>query len=276
MNEAVEREFNPRVSVPDTEPYIKRGAEQSARAYETYSHRADLNYASSELTTLDYFPCEQPDKPLFVFIHGGFWRGRDKKDFAYVANSLLPTGCNVALMNYDLCPRVTVTQITKQIRDGLVWLSNQSAALGFKPGLLVAGHSAGAHLLAMTLAQTGQQYQLPDHIVKKAYLISGIYECSPVLEISVNEEIKMTEHEVPLMSPMRFAMPAGVQYEVLAGGAEPAGWIKQSTDFAEHLHRNGCAVNMHLRPGLNHYSILQEFETSAGYTPQLIQRDLKA
>eukprot|EP01037_Dinobryon_pediforme_P000493 gene492-495_t len=216
MNEAVEREFNPRVSVPDTEPYIKRGAEQSAKAYATHEHQSDLSYAPGDLTTLDYFPCGQPGRPLFVFIHGGFWRGRDKKDFAYVANSMLPTGCNVALMNYDLCPTVTATK------------------LGFKSGLLVAGHSAGAHLLAMTLAKTGQSYQLPDQVVNKAYLISGIYDCSPVLEIS---------------------------YEVLAGGAEPAGWVKQSTDFAEHLHRHGCNVNMQLRPGLNHYSILQEFET---------------
>ncbi|PRY99206.1 arylformamidase [Jezberella montanilacus] len=276
MNEAVEREFNPRVSVPDTEPYIKRGAEQSAKAYATHEHQSDLSYAPGDLTTLDYFPCGQPGRPLFVFIHGGFWRGRDKKDFAYVANSMLPTGCNVALMNYDLCPTVTVTQITQQIRDGLVWLSSQATKLGFKSGLLVAGHSAGAHLLAMTLAKTGQSYQLPDQVVNKAYLISGIYDCSPVLEISVNEEIRMTEQEVPLMSPIRFAMPAGVQYEVLAGGAEPAGWVKQSTDFAEHLHRHGCNVNMQLRPGLNHYSILQEFETSDGYLPQLIQRDLKA
>ena len=65
MNEAVEREFNPRVSVPDTEPYIKRGAEQSAKAYATHEHQSDLSYAPGDLTTLDYFPCGQPGRPVF-------------------------------------------------------------------------------------------------------------------------------------------------------------------------------------------------------------------
>ena len=274
INEAIEKEFNPRVSVPDTEPYIKRGTEQSEKAYHAYPHQADLKYASGERTTIDYFACAHKDQPLFVFIHGGFWRGRDKKDFAYVVNSMRPLGLNVALMNYDLCPALTVTAITQQIRDGLVWLADQQTTLGFKPGLIAAGHSAGAHLLAMTLAQTGQRYQLPDHLVKRAILVSGIYDCTPVLKISVNEEIRMTEQEVPLMSPMRFPMPQAVQYEVLAGGAEPAGWVKQSTDFSEHLYRHGCAVNMHVRPGLNHYSVMQEFENSEGYTPTLVKRCL--
>ena len=274
MNEAIEREFNPRVSVPDTEPYIQRGARQSADAYARYPHQANLKYGPGELATLDYFAAGAPNKPLFVFIHGGFWRGRDKSDFAYVANSIVPLGCNVALMNYDLCPKVTVAQIVQQIRDGLIWLDAQSNKLGFTPGLLVAGHSAGAHLLATTLAKTGQTYELPDNIVKKAYLISGIYECTPVLDISVNAEIQMKPEDVAAMSPMRFKMSPHVVYEVSAGGAEPAGWVKQSSDFAKHLEKLGCRVNTHIRPELNHYSIMQEFEESTGYSPQLIKNDL--
>jgi arylformamidase len=69
-------------------------------------------------------------------------------------------------------------------------------------------------------------------------------------------------------------MPGNIKYEVSAGGAEPAGWIKQSTGFGQHLKKQGCAVGIHLRPGLNHYSIMQEFEDSSGYTPQLVSQHL--
>ena len=84
----------------------------------------------------------------------------------------------------------------------------------------------------------------------------------------------MKPEDVAAVSPMRFPMPTEVIYDVSAGGAEPPGWVKQSTDFAEHMQKQGCKVTTHIRPDLNHYSIMQEFEQSTGYSPQLVKQAL--
>ena len=123
MDEALELQFNPRRSVNDVDSYVNRGRQRSEAARARHHHLPDLRYGEGPLASLDYFPCGAPARPLVVYLHGGYWRGRDKLDYSFVADGLLPAGCNVAVMNYDLCPAVTVAQIVQQVRDGLVWLA---------------------------------------------------------------------------------------------------------------------------------------------------------
>jgi arylformamidase len=211
-----------------------------------------------------------------VFFHGGYWRARDKKDYSFVVNGILPLGCSVVVMNYDLCPAVTVAQIVDQTRRGLQWVAQQAAAWGVDGNkILVSGHSAGAHIIAATLAQTGADFQLKQHSIKKAYLISGVFDVEPVLEISVNDEVHLKPADVLLMSPVRHPFAANVDYEVVVGGAEPRDWIGESTRMATHLKAMGCRVGLHELPGLNHYSVLHELDSATGYISKLVARDLK-
>ena len=235
----------------------------------------DIRYGTGPLATLDYFPCGAPDRPLAVYLHGGYWRGRDKRDYSFVAEGLLPAGCNVAVMNYDLCPAVSVGEIVKQVRDGLVWLDAQAPGLGFARGILAVGNSAGAHVIAATLARTGRPDELPEGIIRKAYLISGIYELTPVLSITVNQEIRLLPGDIAALSPIRYPLAASTGYEVLAGTAEPAGWVRQSQDLVSHIVDQGLAVGYHPRPGLNHYSIVEELASPDGYIARLVGRDVR-
>ena len=49
--------------------------------------------------------------PVLVHIHGGYWRALDKSDFSFVAAPFLAQGIAVAVVNYDLCPDVSVATI---------------------------------------------------------------------------------------------------------------------------------------------------------------------
>jgi len=85
-----------------------------------------------------------------------------------VVNGILPLDCSVVVMNYDLCPAVTVQQIVGQTKRGLEWVEKQAAAWQIDPAqIYVSGHSAGAHIIAATLAQTGAEFQLKHHNIKK-------------------------------------------------------------------------------------------------------------
>lgn len=277
MNPAIETQFNPRTTVPDVGIYTSRGDKLSAEARSRYKFESDVRYGKGQLADLDFFPAKRAGRPLVVFLHGGYWRARDKKDYSFVVNGLIDADCSVVVMNYDLCPAVKLPEIVQQVRDGLVWLAAQSERWGFDPKqIFVSGHSAGAHLLAAVLAQTGQPYQLPAGIIKKAYLLSGVYDVEPVLEISVNEEIRLLPEEVHAMSPVRFKFSPETSYEILVGGGEPRDWIHESSRFAEHLKNQGCAVYYQTMGDLNHYSLMFEFETPEGLISSRIRKDIEA
>lgn len=277
MNEAIELQYNPRTTVPDVNIYIKRGEEHSQAARDRYSFKGDVRYGSGPLADLDFFPSTRPGAPLAIFIHGGYWRGRDKRDYTFVANGLMPSGCAVAVMNYDLCPSVELPQIVQQIKDGLEWIAGKSEEWDFdSKNIFVFGHSAGAHLIAAVLAQTGQSYQLKPGIIKKAYLLSGVYNVEPVLHISVNDEVKLRAEQVHAMSPINFKFDPSIDYEVIVGGAEPRDWIGESANMAQHLRRQGCKVGHHVLEGLNHYSLMFEIETPEGFISDIITKDIQA
>jgi len=265
MNAQWESQFNPRRAVPDAEVYAAKSKIKSDQAHQRFSDIEQLRYGQGELANMNLRRSSKRGQPLFVFIHGGYWRGRDKDDFGYIFTALEPTDANVVILNYDLCPKVTVSQISAQIREALLWLNANADTLGFdRDNLFVAGHSAGAHLIAMVLAQGSSTFSIPDGLVRKAYLISGIYELSPVLQISVNDEIRLQPEDVHRLSPICFEPSKKTPYDIIVGQAEPQGWVSQSVSFFEHLEKQGAQSHLTILPDRHHYSILQDMETPEG------------
>jgi arylformamidase len=66
---------------------------------------------------------------------------------------LAADGALVVVPNYALCPAVGIEHITLQMVKALAWVWRHAAAYGGDPSrIVVAGHSAGAHLAAMLLS----------------------------------------------------------------------------------------------------------------------------
>src|SRR3954447_20748114 len=126
----IERELNPRLAAADFAGCAKRAAQLSAGARPRLRADYDVRYDGGPLGTLDVFPADQPDAPVHVFFHGGFWRGRDKADYSYVAAALVPAGITTVVMNYDLCPQVKVAEIVSQAGRGMRWVQANAASFG--------------------------------------------------------------------------------------------------------------------------------------------------
>lgn len=268
-----ETQFNPRKAVPTAETYAAASRAKSDLAHARFADIETMRYGDSPLSNLNFRRARTPGRPLLVFVHGGYWRGRDKDDFGFLFEAMDAADINVAILNYDLCPQVTVRQICQQIQSAFVWLHAQAQSLGFDASRIdAAGHSAGAHLIAMTLAREPAAFCLEEGLIRNAYLISGIYELSPVLNISVNQEIRLKAEEVTDLSPIRFAPASQTHYEVIVGGGEPRGWQDQSIAFERHIRDQGADSHLTILPERHHYSILQDLETpDAELSKRLIQ-----
>lgn len=257
----IETQYNPRKAVPDVERFVEWAAQRSEVARARHHARLDLRYGRGALATLDVFPAGTPDAPIHVFLHGGYWRGRDKRDYSYVADALVPQGITTVVMNYDLCPAVELPFIVQQVREALQWIHAHARELGGNPGAIsVSGHSAGAHLIAAALPPADAPQPALAWLPQAAVLISGIYELQPVLSISVNQEIRLRAELVDAMSPMRHLPTTAVPLTVVVGGGETREWIRQSHDFAHACAARGTQTAYVELPGLHHYSIMSPLE----------------
>lgn len=260
-----EAQYNPRVAVPDANVYLERGAALGAEARAQLPYR-ERRYGPGFLATLDVFPADRPDAPIHVFVHGGYWRGLDKRDFSFVAAGLVPLGITTVLMNYDLCPSVRLPELVAQFRAGVRWICEHAAELGGDPSnITFSGHSAGAHLIATALAADSQDEDpLPLAQLRGVLLASGIYDAEPVLGITVNAMIRLQPEEVDAVSPMRHPPVASVPIEIVVGGDEPPRWIAESTNYAALARRQGAVCNVEVIPDHHHFSIMSLMESPDG------------
>lgn len=52
-----------------------------------------------------------------VYIHGGYWQQLTKDMSAYCVDPLVSNGFRVIVVEYDLCPTVTLTKLIQEITE---------------------------------------------------------------------------------------------------------------------------------------------------------------
>lgn len=204
--------YNPRLRVADVPAIFERWQTRAfaARAASP-GLLIDLRFGQAPAETLDYFPAPDPHAPLLVFIHGGYWRALDKADFSWIAPPFHRAGCAVALLNYSLAPAARIETMVAEVRRAHAWLWRNAARLGHNPEQMVsAGHSAGGHLCAMTLASRWEREgaDLPQSPVQAGVAISGLYDLRPFVRAPfLAPTLGLDEERAVALSPA-FCVPA--------------------------------------------------------------------
>lgn len=263
--EELEWQYNPRVTVPDFAVYFERGQALSRDTRDRLPHRPDIRYGPGPLETLDLYPAAAAGAPVHVFFHGGYWRGQDKADYAFVARDLAPRGISVAVANYDLCPAVTVGDIVAECIRCIRFIAAHAGALGVDASRLsVSGHSAGGQLVAKLLTHDWAGDGMA-HPVRSAVAISGVFELEPLRHTSLNEAIRLTAASAransPLLDP---APPADIPLLLAVGADESDEFRDQTGRYAEHCSAAGCPVESIVPIAGNHFSVLEALFLEAG------------
>jgi arylformamidase len=255
------QQYNARASIPD-HPYVfTRWAKDSAHVRRTHAALLDLPYGASSGERLDFFPAPREGVPLLVFIHGGWWRSLDKSDFSFIVPGFVRAGFNVALTNYTLAPAATIDEIVQQQLRALAWLYRHAEQYEFdRRRIVVAGHSAGAHLSAMMLAALWPTLaeDLPADLVKAGILMSGIYDLEPVQHADfVNTDLKLNEENIGRLSPALMPPAHAAPIITAVGGLESDEFKRQTALLAKTWranHRGDIAL-----PDSNHMTICDAF-----------------
>lgn len=118
-----------------------------------------LAYGSDPLQGLDLWVPEGKPAPLVLFVHGGGWKRGSKSNAMGRAlpGHMIEQGYAFASIDYRLVPKNTVEEQAADVAAALAFLLKQADALGIdRSRVVLTGHSAGAHLVA--LVGTDERY----------------------------------------------------------------------------------------------------------------------
>lgn len=255
---ALDREYNARATVPDYEAEARKYADASAAARAALPMRADLVYDPISGNALDLFP-GRPGGPLFLWIHGGYWRALGKGDNHCVAPGLVQhAGAHVAVMDYTLVPDANLDEIVRQVRTAVAFCAARAAEWD-ADGMYVGGSSAGGHLAGMALADRWQDaFGLPPDRVKGAVALSGLYDLEPVRLSHVNDWMRLDAEAARRNSPLHL-IPRGRPAPALLasyGGSETAEFKRQTEDYASAWRDAGHAATVLPQQARNHFDIV--------------------
>jgi len=226
------REYNNRELFPDHAQHFARWAESSARARSSMTCYLDRTYGDSPGETLDIFPSRKGDGSALMFIHGGYWRSLDKRDFSFLAPAWVDAGVSLVVVNYDLCPKVTVERIVQQMLAASVWLYRHAEQYGMdEERLYVSGHSAGGHLAAMMLAALWPVVDpsLPKNLYKGAVAVSGVYDLRPLVGIDwLKNDLRLDEPAAFKVSPAFLPPATRAPLALAVGGLESSEFKRQN------------------------------------------------
>ncbi|MDB5893132.1 MAG: hypothetical protein JWQ88_663 [Rhodoferax sp.] len=259
----LERQYNARGTVADVDVFLKEYRDASLPMYALPCLR-DLAYGPSVDERLDLFPVPgRPDAPLFVFVHGGYWRALAKEDSVFMAQSFTERGIAVASVNYGLAPEVRLEEIVEQCRRAVAWLYRHGGVHGVDVGrMVVGGSSAGGHLGAMLLAPGWQAaHGLPPQVLLGGALVSGLFDLAPVQRTRPNQWLQLDEAQARALSPVDALPPAGTRLCVAVAETDTAEFKRQSHQYADACRAQGCAVQMLAVPGRNHFDVIMEWMT---------------
>ena len=255
----VDAQYNAAAAVADSAEQLRRHGELSEAARSRLRCIEGIAYGPTLDETLDVFPAERPAAPVFVFIHGGYWRRFAARDYHLVALGLVPLGITTVCVDYSLCPKVTIEEIARQSRAAVAWTLRRIGEHGGDPArVAVGGHSAGGHLTAMCLAaRWDEDYGLARDPLAAAVLISGIYDIEPLRRSYLQPTIQLDDGIVRRNSPMFGVRPCATPALVTWGADESAEFARQATQY--HAAWQGAGNRGELLPqiGANHFTAIE-------------------
>ncbi len=258
--EDADRQYNARAAIPEHPQIFERWRTRSDAARSRLRCDPDYYYGPSPAETLDIFPAEAGRAPLLLFLHGGYWRSLDKRDFAFLAPAFVDAGVSVALVNYGLAPQVALPDIVRQTLRACAWAWRNCMGFGVDPNrIYAAGHSAGAQLAAMMLAAEWPTYahDLPPDLLRGALLVSGIYDLEPLVAAPfLKDDLRLDAEGARQVSPLRYRPRSATRFYTAVGERESDEFRRQNRLIAAAWPE--CFVRDVPLPGCNHLTAVEQ------------------
>lgn len=188
-----------------------------------------------------------PNRPLLIYIHGGYWQRLSAADSLFNATDAIAERVSLHAVEYTLAPMASIPGIISEcIADVARTIESLSPTT-----VVLAGCSAGAHLVAMCM----REEQIASR-VDAAVMLSGIYDLRPLVVTPTNDPLHLTIDSAESVSPQLLPGGASVKRALLAVGRhESSEFIRQNEAFASLLDSRGTHVDTIVVDGRDHFDL---------------------
>ncbi len=210
--------------------------------------------------------CKSP-LPAIVMVHGGAWRGGNKRDFAGLAREFAQKGYVVFSVGYRFAPQYTYPAQLDDVQRAVRWIRAHAKNYCVDPKRIGAlGGSAGGHLVALlglretrdnsdkSLAKYSSKVQCVVDLFGPTDL-TVFPEDNPVVSV-VYDFIGKKPKEAPDLykdaSPMYHISRKSAPFLVVHGTADPIVPVEQSDRFVEALKKAKVEVTYLRIEGVGH------------------------
>lgn len=225
--------------------------------------KKDIKFGEKSWQKLDiYTPKTAPNKqtpplPVLVFFYGGSWDSGKKEMYYFVANSFVKRGYQVVIPDYVKYPQGKFPDFMRDGAAAVHWVKdNISRYGGDADKMLVAGHSAGAHLGALML--TDKQYLAEFNIVPtdiKGFAgLAGPYNFTPTSRKM--KAIFGPESNFPAMQTRSYVDGDEPPMLLLHGGKDDTVGVRNQEVLYEMLQQTGSKSIAKVYPDVGHIKIL--------------------
>ncbi|MFD0337142.1 alpha/beta hydrolase [Streptomyces sp. NPDC127117] len=258
----VDAAYNVRLSVEESE------FQRNITAYRSESRRATRDLSGHRAIAFDAHSGERLDvwgveegrlRPVFLVVHGGYWRMLSRHDTAFMAAALDTAGIATVAVDYSLAPGAPLEEMVRQVRAAVGWTHRHGAEHGLDPDrIVVGGSSAGGHLAAATMPGGWQrELGLPADVVKAALPISGLFDLRPLVASFANEWLGLDTARAAALSPLLALDPGGSylpESVIAVSEHDGSGFLAQSAAFHAACAARGIAELL-VVPGRHHYDV---------------------
>ncbi|XP_059618741.1 kynurenine formamidase [Phlebotomus argentipes] len=287
----LEKEFSPsawvkrfRTAEEVIEHHKKVVREGTQLARETFKCELDVAYGPGERSKVDIYGTDlPPNAPILVLVHGGYWQLEEytKELGTYGVLPLVPAGCRVIAADYEMCPKVTLSELTENAFQCLSFCLNYAAKLGAS-SVSFLGHSAGAHLVVAQFEQERFERLPHKELIRDVYLLSGVFDLRELRHTEAANSknlLAITDDNVTALSPALASFlhlgTESVNFTIVVTGNESQSYLKMSEDMRDALHGGTNLVRFYLLPNKDHFDIVEQLNDKEEYLTEILLEDLK-
>jgi arylformamidase len=237
----LDAQYEQRAWVPHADAIIARYAAASDLVRSRIGEPRTERYGPSSIELMDIYG---KGAKAFVFIHGGAWKRESRRGSAFAAEPIVRAGATYVALGFAALPGVTLTEMVGQVCRGIEWVHQH-----LSKEIFLCGHSSGGHLAACALTKTD--------VVRKAMVISGLYDLLPVRLSSRNDYVRLDERLEDEFSPIRHIDRIRCPVTVAWAEKESVEFARQSREFAVALKKENKLSEMLECKLLNHFEIIE-------------------
>lgn len=227
---------------------------------EGYTVAEGLAYGAGPRQRLDvYVPSEAAGSaPVLVFFYGGSWKSGNRNYYRFVGEAFAARGYVVVVPDYRLYPAVRFPAFVEDGAQVLKWVERNISRFGGNPSqIILAGHSAGAHLAALLLFD---QHYLADLGFDRDRLLgfvglAGPYAFNPLAYDSTKEVFATVDHP-DKARPIAFVDGSEPPMLLMHGESDDTVEMVNAQKLAARVREAGGDARFMTYPGRTHIGLI--------------------